>query len=90
MVTKKIVQGLNFDVWNFRGQSLEKTYFNLHRLSSMEFLVSHIYIEGNHVADKMASFALQSSRNIWWHNAPDFVIIYVASDMSFRPFYHFY
>lgn len=57
----------------------------LHRLSQMKFVVSHIYREGNHVADRLARF-----HDTWWTTSSNFIVPLVATDMSSQPYYYFY
>jgi hypothetical protein len=46
------------------------TYFNLARISNMNFFISHIYREGNHCADKLASLGLTLHGFTWWNQIP--------------------
>jgi ribonuclease HI len=42
----------------------------LARISNMNFFVSHIYREGNHCADKLASLGLTLPGFTWWNQIP--------------------
>ncbi|KAM5549742.1 hypothetical protein ABKV19_000918 [Rosa sericea] len=39
----------------------------LHRISQMQFKSSHIFREGNQVADALANVGLSSSGLVWWN-----------------------
>lgn len=41
--------------------------------SSFDFKVTHIYREGNHCADKLASFGVASRCFTWWDLIPSFI-----------------
>jgi len=36
----------------------------------MNFIVSHIYREGNTCADLLANIGLTTSKNLWWDECP--------------------
>ncbi|MCI42534.1 ribonuclease H protein, partial [Trifolium medium] len=40
------------------------------KASQMNFLISHIYREGNHCADKLASLGLAVNEYTWWSSPP--------------------
>ena len=42
----------------------------IHVISSMDFMVTHIYREGNHCADKLANIGLSSQSFTWWDQMP--------------------
>ena len=54
----------------------------LHDLSSMNFVVSHIYHEGNGVADSLAKFGAQNNDFKWWQSMPDFCTNILFEDFS--------
>ncbi|PON53282.1 Ribonuclease H-like domain containing protein, partial [Trema orientale] len=43
------------------------------RISNMNFHVSHIFREGNTVADILASRATSFQTSTWWHSTPSFI-----------------
>ncbi|KAL6126194.1 hypothetical protein ACLB2K_074245 [Fragaria x ananassa] len=45
----------------------------LYRISMMDFRCSHIYREGNQIANALASFGTSSSCMTWWNTPPDFI-----------------
>ncbi|KAL6124174.1 hypothetical protein ACLB2K_076689 [Fragaria x ananassa] len=45
----------------------------LYRISMMDFRCSHIYREGNQIANALASFGISSSGMTWWNTPPDFI-----------------
>lgn len=68
--------------WNHRNRWL----YVLHLLSQMDFLVSHIFREGNKVADMLSKSSFTS---MWWSSAPQFVQNLVSQDMSGREQFRF-
>jgi ribonuclease HI len=42
-------------------------------ISKMHFFVTHIYREGNHCADKLASLGLSLPGYTWWNTAPSLI-----------------
>jgi len=42
----------------------------LHIISSMSFLVSHIYREGNHCLGRVTAIGLELSIKFWWDHIP--------------------
>jgi len=42
-------------------------------LRPMNFIITHIYREGNQVADILATFALSSDQKMYWQEAPLFI-----------------
>lgn len=60
-----------------------------YHLSQMKSIVTHIYRLRNQTEDKLASYRVHSSQNLWWHFSLDFISALVAQDMSFTPFYRF-
>ena len=58
-------------------------------LSSMRFYCSHIYREGNAVADCLASMGLHHTVPLWWDSAPPQAVTLVGRDMSLLPTYRF-
>ena len=46
----------------------------LHRISQMNFPSSHIFREGNQVADALADFGMSLSAFSWWNEPPHFIL----------------
>ncbi|KAF1879466.1 hypothetical protein Lal_00005933 [Lupinus albus] len=55
----------------------------------MDFKVSHIFIEGNACADRLASFGLNSRVDNWWGNPPNFLFDVLQRNMLSLPNYRF-
>ena len=52
--------------WNLRNR-----WDNcLHLISSMSFIVSHVYREGNYCVDKLAGIGLDLNTHFWWDHLP--------------------
>ncbi|PRQ42584.1 putative ribonuclease H-like domain-containing protein [Rosa chinensis] len=45
----------------------------LFRISQMNFHSSHIFREGNHVADALANYGTSSTDFVWWDTTPSFI-----------------
>lgn len=45
----------------------------IHLTCSMQFYILHIFREGNHCADKLASFGASSQADMWWDLIPPFI-----------------
>ena len=58
-------------------------------LNSMRFYCSHIYREGNAVADRLASMGLDHEIPLWWDAAPPQTVALVGRDISSLPTYRF-
>ncbi|WCJ18474.1 Retrovirus-related Pol polyprotein from type-1 retrotransposable element R2 [Euphorbia peplus] len=54
----------------------------LNYISKMCFVVSHIYREGNRVADALASFGQSHQGFNWWNSAPTFCDRYISDDCN--------
>ena len=61
----------------------------LSRLAPMRVVVSHVYREGNRVADKLANFGAGTQGFHWWHLFPQFCSQFVYEDFSSRECYRF-
>ena len=55
----------------------------------MIFHVSHIYRDGNRVADSLASHAPSVSSSTWWNTPPAFISPFVDDDIIGRSNYRF-
>ncbi|KAM7462132.1 hypothetical protein LguiA_030253 [Lonicera macranthoides] len=53
----------------------------------MEYYCSHIYREGNTVANPIDSIGLNQPTPLWWESAPQQTITLVGRDMSIIPNY---
>jgi ribonuclease HI len=56
---------------------------------SMNFVVSHVYREGNHVADKLANIGLSLNAFTWWNIAPNVIWSDLARNRDGLPYYRF-
>ena len=56
---------------------------------NLQVHVSHIYREGNCVADKLASMSTTPNFNKWWFNQPTLLSSLMYRDMIPMPFYRF-
>ncbi|PRQ35239.1 putative ribonuclease H-like domain, reverse transcriptase zinc-binding domain-containing protein [Rosa chinensis] len=61
----------------------------LYRISQMQFQSSHIFREGNRVADALANYGVTSSDLTWWDLAPPFIDRHCQSDSLGMPNFHF-
>ena len=52
----------------------------LHLISHMNFKVSHIFREGNQVADCLAKYGVLNPSPMWWSSAPSFCLHPICSD----------
>ncbi|KAK3229688.1 hypothetical protein Dsin_001569 [Dipteronia sinensis] len=56
----------------------------IYQISNMEFHVSHIFREGNQVADAFSKHALGLAVDSWWTNTPSFCYLLVGNDCMGR------
>ncbi|KAK3221397.1 hypothetical protein Dsin_008422 [Dipteronia sinensis] len=61
----------------------------IHQISHMEFQVSHIFREGNQVADALSKHALDLSADSWWSSTPSFCSSLVGNDCMGRESFRF-
>ena len=61
----------------------------LYRISQMHFRSSHIFREGNKVADALANYGTSLSAQEWWDTPPPFVLSYCNSDILGLPQFRF-
>ncbi|KAK3212773.1 hypothetical protein Dsin_017479 [Dipteronia sinensis] len=61
----------------------------IHQISHMKFQVSHIFREGNQVADALSKHALSLSSNSWWSSTPSFCSSLVGNDCMGRESFRF-
>ena len=57
----------------------------LYRISKMTFKSSHIFREGNRVADALANHGTSLSEQIWWDVPPPFILSYYERDFLGMP-----
>ena len=58
-------------------------------ISQMDFVVTHIYREGNQVADSLAFRSPNIVSPTWWWSAPNFCNSYIFNDFYSRPSFMF-
>jgi len=58
-------------------------------IKHMNFLVTHIYREGNICADSLANLGLNVSSFVWWQDVPNIVRRDVISNMLGMPNFKF-
>ncbi|KAK2661872.1 hypothetical protein Ddye_000446 [Dipteronia dyeriana] len=61
----------------------------IYQISKMEFQVSHIFREGNQVADALSKHALRLEVDSWWANSPSFCSLLVDNDCMGRESFRF-
>ena len=61
----------------------------LRLLQNMSLVVSHIYREGNQVADALANHGARHSGLQWWPSYPDFCSSFVYDDFASKECYRF-
>ena len=71
--------------WNFKNRWLRA----VHRARLLNARVSHIYQEGNCVADKLASLATSSGTSFWHFSSLESLQRLICRDMTHLPFYRF-
>ncbi|KAK2638448.1 hypothetical protein Ddye_026243 [Dipteronia dyeriana] len=58
-------------------------------ISQMDFAVTHIYREGNQVADSLDSRSPNIVSPTWWWNAPNFCNLFIFNDFCSKPSFRF-
>lgn len=61
----------------------------LYLTRQIHFYVSHIYREGNSLADKLANFGASTSGSIWWLSLPSILFPLYRWDLASMVSYHF-
>ena len=61
----------------------------LFRISQMQFRTSHIFREGNHVADALANYGTSSIGFVWWNAAPTLIASHCNEDLLGLPKFRF-
>jgi ribonuclease HI len=59
------------------------------KLSVMEVMVSHVYREGNSVADKLSKLGVHVTNFTWWNTSPSSIWDDIARNRDGLPFYRF-
>ena len=71
--------------WKFKNRWMRALSF----ASQIRVVVSHIYREGNAVADKLANTAANSQASTWWFHMPENLGPFVYRDLARLPNYRF-
>jgi len=58
-------------------------------IKGMNFLVTHIYGDGNTCADTLANIGLNVNSFIWWQDVPNIIRFDVLSNMLGMPNFRF-
>lgn len=61
----------------------------LHLTSSISFFITHIYREGNHCVDKLASISLALNTFFWWDHIPSQLEMDFARNRLCLPYFRF-
>lgn len=61
----------------------------LYLARQLRFFVSHIYREGNSLADRLANFGASGSGSIWWLSLPTFLYPLYGRDLASMVSYRF-
>ncbi|KAK2404238.1 hypothetical protein QL285_053601 [Trifolium repens] len=59
------------------------------KIKNIQVIVSHVYREGNYVADMLANLGLTVTDFTWWHTAPPSISDDLAKNRDGRPYYRF-
>lgn len=51
------------------------------------FRVSHIFREGNSVADGLANYGANNEGSVWWRRLPSFITAAYGRDLASTPAY---
>lgn len=89
-IAKKYNQSyLWFECYSTSWRFLARWARVLNFLATITFKVSHIYKEGNQVADKFACHAVHLPDDMWWFNPLAFCTVQFAKNFARLPFYRF-
>jgi ribonuclease HI len=61
----------------------------LSKLSTMNFIITHIFRKGNHCTDKLASLGFAFSEFTWWNSPPVSIWDDLAKNRLGLPYYRF-
>ena len=62
----------------------------MHLTTSMSFMVTHIYREGNHCADLLASIGISLNTYFWWDHLPQQIRVDFNRNRLGVPYFRFY
>ncbi|PRQ21297.1 hypothetical protein RchiOBHm_Chr7g0237631 [Rosa chinensis] len=62
---------------------------SLASISQFQVHISHVFREGNQVADKLAKHDAVTSGSVWWDSIPQFLFSSLGHDFSGRTTYRF-
>ncbi|CAL0329480.1 unnamed protein product [Lupinus luteus] len=85
MIVVDIFKGSSQPPWKLRSKWNQCK----HTLSSMSWVVSHVYREGDTCADKLANFGLSIQNTRWWNFVPHFIINDATRNRANLPNYRF-
>lgn len=63
--------------------SLGSIFF--YQFNSMVVIYSHIFHEGNYVADRLATSSVQATQEQWWHSTLNFIQSFIVRDLVLVP-----
>jgi ribonuclease HI len=69
--------------WNLQNRWLNC----ITKIKSMNFCILHIFREGNHCADKLASLGITLTDFTWWNTAPMIISKDLVSNRHGLPFF---
>ena len=84
-----VVDLLKFKSKNLPWKFLSRWKRALHYLENISYCVSHVFCEGNQVADKLVSHAIYIENTAWWFVYPNIISLEVSRDMMGLPFSDF-
>ncbi|XP_019431074.1 PREDICTED: uncharacterized protein LOC109338324 [Lupinus angustifolius] len=58
-------------------------------ITSMHFMVTHIFRQGNSCADKLATYGVTSKTDSWWNSMPNFLYDDFHRNRNLLPNYRF-
>jgi ribonuclease HI len=59
------------------------------KIRDMQIIVSHVFREGNFVADKLANLGLSVNEFTWWNSAPSSIRADLARNRDGLPYFRF-
>ena len=58
-------------------------------MGSMQVVTTHVFREGNQLADKLANFGREASQEHWWTSIAPFCSSLLYEDISLKEHFHF-